>query len=221
MSIRRIIAAASVGAVALWLAQPALRRAAASMHTSSSPGVGAYDLVAGVLLQPHYARVAGDCATALAGTMSPAILEIGPGPGHLAVELLHRLPDATWTGLDVDSAMLQAADRRLERAGLRGSAALVEGDVAAMPFADGSFDLIVSSLSAHHWPQASIGFAEIRRVLRRGGRALVYDLPVRWGRLETGHAGLAAADDAFEAVTWERVWGVGPATIVWRVDLHP
>ncbi len=221
MGIRRVAFVAGLAGMAAWLAQPSIRRAAESMHTSSAPGTRAYDLAAGWFLGGYYGDIASDCAAALAGVAEPSILEIGPGPGHLAERLLDLLPDAHWTGLDVDPAMLDAAERRLARAGTRGRATLVEADVAQMPFPDASFDLVVSSLSAHHWPDAERGFGEIRRVLRPGGRALVYDLPTRWAHAETGYAGLAAADAVFGTHEHTRAKGVGPLTIVWRADLRP
>jgi len=49
------------------------------------------------------------------------------------------------------------------------------GDVASLAFPDGSFDLVVSTLSMHHWADPTAGLAEIGRVLRPGGRALVWD----------------------------------------------
>ena len=48
--------------------------------------------------------------------------------------------------------------------------------MASLPFESGSIDLVVSTLSLHHWPNPGAGFAEIARVLRPGGVALVYDL---------------------------------------------
>jgi SAM-dependent methyltransferase len=48
-------------------------------------------------------------------------------------------------------------------------------DVAALTFPDGSFDLVISTLSLHHWADPAVGLAEIGRVLRPGGRALVWD----------------------------------------------
>jgi SAM-dependent methyltransferase len=47
--------------------------------------------------------------------------------------------------------------------------------VAALAFPDGSFDLVVSTLSMHHWAEPTAGLAEIGRVLRPGGRALIWD----------------------------------------------
>lgn len=150
----------------------------------------------------------------------PSILEVGPGPGHLAERLLELVPDARWTGLDVDPAMLEAASRRLAFAGHEAAATMVEGDVAAMPFPDAAFDLVVSSLSAHHWTDAAAGFREIRRVLRPGATALLFDLPETWGHAETGSAGLAAAADVFESPDRSRLRGIGPWTILWRLELR-
>ena len=151
---------------------------------------------------------------------SPEILEVGPGPGHLAERLLTLLPDGRWTGLDIDRAMLDAAERRLADEGLEARSTAVEGDVTALPFDDASFDLVVSSLSAHHWPDAAAGFREIRRVVRPGASALVYDLPASWGHVETGSAGLDAAAVVFNRPGRSRVRGLGPWTLIWRMELR-
>ena len=49
------------------------------------------------------------------------------------------------------------------------------GDVAALPFADNSVDLVVSTLSLHHWDDPAAGLNEIVRVLAPGGHAWIYD----------------------------------------------
>jgi ubiquinone/menaquinone biosynthesis C-methylase UbiE len=121
----------------------------------------------------------------VADLAAPEVLEIGPGPGGLAVELARRHAGLRLTGLDIDPAMVERAAVRARREALDERLAFVVGDVAALPFPDASFDLVTSSFSVHHWPDAAAGFAEIRRVLRPGGRVIVYDLPDRWGRLET------------------------------------
>jgi ubiquinone/menaquinone biosynthesis C-methylase UbiE len=212
---------AGLSATAAVLARPILGDLRRSFSTSSSPGAGSYDRVAGLFLGGYYDDIAADCAVALAGRDAPSILEVGPGPGHLAERLLALLPTARWTGLDVDPAMLERCERRLTAAGWDDRSSVVEADVAAMPFDDGVFDLVVTSLSAHHWPDAEAGFREIRRVLRPDGRALVYDLGSRWAHLETGHAGIDAARTAFEAPSERRFRGVGPWTIVRRAELVP
>jgi ubiquinone/menaquinone biosynthesis C-methylase UbiE len=49
------------------------------------------------------------------------------------------------------------------------------GDVTRLPFGDASFDLIVSSLSLHHWDDPGAARPELARVLRPGGRIVIYD----------------------------------------------
>jgi ubiquinone/menaquinone biosynthesis C-methylase UbiE len=53
--------------------------------------------------------------------------------------------------------------------------AFLIGDVTSLAFPDESFDLVVSTLSMHHWADPTAGLTEIGRVLRPGGRALVWD----------------------------------------------
>lgn len=201
--------------------RPAIAGARQSFATSSSPGARMYELLAGPLLGGYYDDVASDCAAVLgaAGVRNPRILEVGPGPGHLAERLLAMLRGAHWTGLDVDPAMLRASEARLARGGLAERATVVEADVTAMPFEEGSFDLVVSSFSAHHWPDPSAGFGDIRRVLRPGGVALVYDLPVAWARLETGSSGTDGAQAVFGGHEVTTVRGVGPWAVVRRLAL--
>lgn len=153
--------------------------------TCSAPGAHWYEVAADALLGGLYRRMAADLAAAVAGIPGPEVLEIGPGPGGLAVELARSVRDLRLTGVDIDPSMVGRAILRARREGLDDSLAFVVGDVAALPFPDASFDLVTSSFSVHHWPDAAAGFAEIRRVLRPGGRAIVYDLPDWWGRLET------------------------------------
>jgi ubiquinone/menaquinone biosynthesis C-methylase UbiE len=82
------------------------------------------------------------------------------------------------TGLDLDPAMVERARVNAARA-VNGEGPLpsfLVGDVASLSFPDASFDLVVSTFSMHHWADPAAGLADIGRVLRPGGRALVWDL---------------------------------------------
>ncbi|MGH2451138.1 MAG: class I SAM-dependent methyltransferase, partial [Candidatus Limnocylindria bacterium] len=65
---------------------------------------------------------------------------------------------------------------RARRAGVAGRAASVLATAEALPFADGSFDRIVSGFTVRNVGDLPRAFAEIRRVLRPGGRAVVLEL---------------------------------------------
>jgi SAM-dependent methyltransferase len=132
-----------------------------------------YDTLSRLLLGPFLARIAADAAAAAPD--GARVLEVGCGPGHLSTRLAHHGFDVT--GLDLDPAMIARAQANTDRAGDRGGRrpSFLVGDVAALAFPDQSFDLVVSTLSMHHWADPAAGLAEIGRVLRPGGRALIWD----------------------------------------------
>jgi SAM-dependent methyltransferase len=82
------------------------------------------------------------------------------------------------SGVDLDPAMIARARAGSGRRGDAGQPRprFLVDDAAALAFPDGSFDLVVSTLSLHHWADPAAGLAEVGRVLRPGGRALIWDL---------------------------------------------
>jgi ubiquinone/menaquinone biosynthesis C-methylase UbiE len=132
-----------------------------------------YDVAARSLLRRFYRKVAVDVARL--APPGAAVLDVGTGPGVLLMELARRRPDLRLTGIDVSADMVARATRNLARFGDRATAQVA--DVAALPFPDGSFDLIVSSLSVHHWPDPAAAVPQLARVLRPAGRVVIYDFP--------------------------------------------
>ena len=133
-----------------------------------------YDVLSRLMLGSLYGRIAADVATVAPDRAQ--VLKVGCGPGHLSIRLA-RQHGLEVTGLDLDPAMIQRARANANRSGngdQRRPAFLV-GDVAALAFPDRSFDLVVSTLSMHHWADPTAGLAEIGRVLRPGARALIWD----------------------------------------------
>jgi ubiquinone/menaquinone biosynthesis C-methylase UbiE len=132
-----------------------------------------YDTLSRLLLSPLYRRIAADVARVAPD--GARVLEVGCGPGHLSTRIAHHGFDVT--GLDLDPAMIARAQANTDRAGNRGGRhpSFLVGDVAALAFPDRSFDLVVSTLSMHHWADPAAGLAEIGRVLRPGARALIWD----------------------------------------------
>lgn len=103
------------------------------------------------------------------------ILEIGGGGGAMAAGMLTRFPQARLTIADLDPVMVNLTARRLASFGERANVQI--GDATALPFADSSFDTVVSCLMLHHVGAWESAVAEVVRVLRPGGRFLGYDLP--------------------------------------------
>jgi ubiquinone/menaquinone biosynthesis C-methylase UbiE len=133
-----------------------------------------YDTASRLLLGSLFRGIADDVADV--APENAQVLEVGCGPGHLSIQLARRDGLAV-TGLDLDPAMIEHARANAgpsgEGAGRR--PAFLIGDVTSLPFPDESFDLVVSTLSMHHWANPTAGLIEIGRVLRPGGRALVWD----------------------------------------------
>jgi ubiquinone/menaquinone biosynthesis C-methylase UbiE len=110
--------------------------------------------------------------------------DLGCGPGYLVVKLAQVAPGLQVTGIDLVDEMLVEAEAVAQRAGLQERVAFKKGDVVQIPFPDGSLDLVVSTLSLHHWSDPVGALDEIARVLRRpepadgrpGGSFLVADL---------------------------------------------
>lgn len=101
------------------------------------------------------------------------VLDMGCGGGHVSYRVAEVAESVV--ALDLSPAMLAVVERE---AGLRGlpNLSTVQGDVGALPFADGSFDAVLSRYSAHHWPLLGTALQEARRVLRPGGLAAFVDV---------------------------------------------
>lgn len=93
------------------------------------------------------------------------LLDIGCGTGRLLELLAHELPQAQLTGLDLAPNMLQQARERLDN-----QITLVQGDAEQLPFADQTFDLVVSSSTFQWLAQLDTCFGEAARVLKPSGR---------------------------------------------------
>ena len=133
-----------------------------------------YDTLAHrVLLRSLFDRVAADIARV--APEGARVLEVGCGPGRLSILLAHR-HGLRVTGLDLDPEMIELARTNAARASDGGGPSFVVGNVSALSFPDESIDLVVSTLSMHHWTDVRAALSEIGRVLRPNGRALVWDL---------------------------------------------
>jgi ubiquinone/menaquinone biosynthesis C-methylase UbiE len=111
------------------------------------------------------------------------VLEIGVGTGR---NLPHYRKDVRLTGIELSPAMLEIAQARARELGR--DVDLRVGDAHALEFPDESFDAVVCTLSLCTIPDDRAAVAEVRRVLRPGGRFLLLEhvrsplLPIRLGQ---------------------------------------
>jgi ubiquinone/menaquinone biosynthesis C-methylase UbiE len=146
-----------------------------------------YDLLVRLLgMRPVYDELAAE-AELFDGAQ---ILEIGCGTGNLISRVKQARPRALLTGIDPDPRALARARRKTRRAeGVR----FDQGYAQELPYADGSFDRVLSSMMLHHLDDAvkTAAVAEAFRVLRPGGSMHVVDV--------VGHHGAAAHDGSMLA----------------------
>jgi len=104
------------------------------------------------------------------------VLDVGCGTGTLALMIAEAHPDVEVTGIDPDEEMLSRARKKVSAAGA--SITFELGSAASLPFADGSFDRVTSTLMAHHLPtpEKEAMFAEVRRVLAPTGELHLVDI---------------------------------------------
>jgi ubiquinone/menaquinone biosynthesis C-methylase UbiE len=100
------------------------------------------------------------------------ILDVGCGTGALLRVLCERFPEADLTGVDASTEMIRmaaASNPAPER--LR----FVQGTAEELPFPGSQFDLVVSTISFHHWADQSRGLREAARVLAPGAPFVLAD----------------------------------------------
>lgn len=96
------------------------------------------------------------------------LLEVPVGTGVLTMPVYRTLLDADITCLDYSPDMMAKAQRRAQSMGLS-QVSFRQGDVGALPFADHSFDLVLSLNGFHAFPDKPAAFRETYRVLKPGG----------------------------------------------------
>ena len=96
------------------------------------------------------------------------LLEVPVGTGVLTMPIYRELPKAEITCLDYSADMMNAAKRKAEAAGIQ-NITFRQGDVGALPFADASFDIVLSMNGFHAFPDKEAAYRETFRVLKPGG----------------------------------------------------
>ena len=110
-------------------------------------------------------------ARALSGipeNFSGRLLEVPVGTGILTMPVYQTLPQAEITCLDYSPDMMAQAREKAERLGLK-NVAFAQGDVGALPYEDGSFDIVLSLNGFHAFPDKEAAYRETFRVLKPGG----------------------------------------------------
>ena len=136
------------------------------------------------------------------------ILDLGCGTGTMTLLLRNAAPNLQIAGLDADAKMLAVARQK----GLESNIDFRQGSADELPFEDGSFDRVVSSLMIHHLTTETkrAAFAEVFRVLRPGGEFHAADWGPRGSRLGRAAFLIVRLLDGFE-ITRDNYEGRLPA----------
>jgi ubiquinone/menaquinone biosynthesis C-methylase UbiE len=101
------------------------------------------------------------------------VLEVAPGPGYFAVELA-KLGTYRIVGLDISESLLRIAADNATKAGV--DVEFRHGNASSMPFDSDSFDFIYCRAAFKNFSEPVRAINEMYRVLRPGGKAVIFDL---------------------------------------------
>jgi arsenite methyltransferase len=149
-------------------------------------------------------------------TGAEQVLDLGCGRGAVLILAARHLSTGRATGVDLWRAdqsgnSADATRRNATAAGVADRVELHTADIAELPFPDGSFDLVVSSLVVHNLSTAAArgrAIDEAVRVLRPGGRLMIADLRAT-GAYERHLRTLGLAGVGRRSLGW-RLWWTGP-----------
>ncbi len=114
-----------------------------------------------------------DLAAFFAGRCDARVLDLGCGGGHAGFAVAPHVAEVV--AYDLSPAMLAAVAAEAAARGLA-NVTTARGAAEALPFADASFDAVITRFSAHHWADMPAGIAEARRVVKTGGKAAFIDI---------------------------------------------
>jgi SAM-dependent methyltransferase len=142
-----------------------------AVRSTFAPAAAAYTASAGHADAEALARVVGYAAPA----STDVALDIATGAGHTALALAPHV--ASVVALDITPEMLAETARNAAGRGL-GNVRVQLGAAEALPFRDGSFDIVTVRTAPHHFVDIARAVGEMARVARVGGRVVVVDTTV-------------------------------------------
>jgi len=151
-------------------------------------GSHVYDVVMVRLTRRLYQRVIKDLTSP--GLVEGKVLDAGTGPGTLARGIARSFPRLQVYGIDLSEDMIRLAREHARREQLEERVHFESGNVAHLPYPDHSFDVVVSTISMHHWYELEQPLRDLYRVLRPGGRLWIYDF--RFVKAQTVEKALAS-----------------------------
>ncbi len=120
-----------------------------------------------------HAKMADWGMSHLDGIAAADIAELGCGGGRNAAALLKRFPRASLSAVDYSEISVEKAKETNKAQIAAGRCTVMQGNVAALPFAEGSFDLATAFETVYFWPGLEQCFTEVCRILKSGGTFMI------------------------------------------------
>ncbi len=136
------------------------------------PFASIYEKATRMVIESYYGQVADEVVSYLqAGTL----LDLGTGPGYLPIEIVKRSPTINIDGVDACHKLVKMAQRNASKAGIADRVHFEVGNASKLPFADESYDMVISTGMLHMLKQPIKVLRECHRVLKQSGEAWIYD----------------------------------------------
>ena len=136
----------------------------------------AWDVIQGPIYNSLIFKAASELHQGFVREIQPLgnarILDVGSGPGLVALLLAQENPTVSVVGIDYSPTQVRAANRLRIRNEIQ-NCSFRQCDAMDLPFKDASFDIVISWASIKHWPNVKRGLQEIRRVLMPNGFAFI------------------------------------------------
>jgi ubiquinone/menaquinone biosynthesis C-methylase UbiE len=136
-----------------------------------------YDRLVNIMTLGHASRLRRMTVDQALLRPGQAVLDVGCGTGGVTIPAKIRVGESgRAAGIDPSPEMISTARRKAKRAGIEIDFRV--GVIESLPYPDETFDVVTSSLMMHHLPHhvQVKGLAEVRRVLKPGGRMLIADM---------------------------------------------
>lgn len=103
------------------------------------------------------------------------ILDVATGTADMALMAYKLLQPEQITGIDISAGMLELGRKKIDKEGLGDKIQLHSGDSETIKFADNTFDAVMVAFGVRNFENLENGLAEMRRVLKPGGRLVVLE----------------------------------------------
>ena len=103
------------------------------------------------------------------------ILDVATGTADVAIMATTLLDAEKITGIDISDGMLEIGRAKIKKKGLEKTIELLNGDSETIKFADNSFDAVTVAFGVRNFEHLEKGLAEIKRVLKPGGKLVVLE----------------------------------------------